>query len=211
MKTTITISCIIMLLISNFGLVSQTNTLEEQYIQTIMDERAQRDQAMTDPSRSPLTEAQMQKFSGLSYFDIDPAFKLNAILTKDRQQGMVSLTLTDNSSREFTRYGTVSFSINGRDYTFTVFVNNGLPEFGEGTGQLFMPFTDATSGNESGDNGRYIAIEAPAEGNVVELDFNRAYLTFNDYNSVIVSTMSPPTNQMPVPLTIGQRKFEDRL
>lgn len=189
--------------------MTPTAESESQYLARIEDERKQKDQKMADSSSTPLTNDQLKSFEGLSYFPVDPKFKVSARVDKaDSEQ--VPVSLTDGSEQELVKYGTASFNIDGADYTLDIFQNNKLPELKDQPGQLFIPFRDGTSGKTTSDNGRLISFEEPS-GAEVELDFNQAYNTFSAYNNNHASVMAPQQNNARRDFSVGQRKFEDRL
>lgn len=193
-------------------MISQTTPEEQAYRDSILNERALRDQKMRDPQVSPLTPAQIQRFNELSYFEVDPKYRVNARLTTDPDQERVALTMTDNSKQDFIKYGSVTFSLDGKSHTLDVFIDQNQPEFRDNPRQLFIPFKDGTSGEETSENGRYLTIKAPEQGSdVVELDFNKAYNTYNAYNRNTISFVPPAGNILEPDLAVGQRKFEDRL
>lgn len=189
--------------------MTPTAESESQYLARIEDERKQRDQKMTDSSSTPLTSDQLKSFEGLSYFPVDPKFKVNARIDKADSES-VPISLTDGSKQDFVKYGAASFRIDGDDYTFEIFKDRNLPELSDRPGQLFIPFRDGTSGNTTSDNGRLIIFDEPS-GAEVELDFNQAYNTFSAYNNNHSSVMAPQQNGARRDFSVGQRKFEDRL
>ena len=100
--------------------------------------------------------------------------------------------------------------------TFDVFQNKNLPEFGSNNSVLFIPFTDPTNSSPdpkiaTNKNGRYLQINLPASGSKVTLDFNTVENPYNAYNATFRSVIPPPGNKMMSPLTLGERKFEDRI
>jgi uncharacterized protein len=189
--------------------MTTTAESESQYLARIEDERKQMDQKMTDSSTSPLTSDQVKSFKGLSYFPVDPKFKVNARIVKSDSE-QVPVSFTDGSQQNFVKYGVASFNIDGNDYTFEIFKDRNLPELSDRPGQLFIPFRDGTSGNTTSDNGRLISFDEPA-GAEVELDFNRAYNTFSAYNNNHTGVVAPQQNNARRDFSVGQRKFEDRL
>lgn len=202
------IALTLLLLITKSSYLYSQDT--ENYFQSIRNERLQRNHVIANPESSPLSPEQVERFDSLSYFDINPEFRIMARLNKSTDQKSVSITMSDNSRRDFIRYGSVTFSIHSKEYKLDVFVNNNLPEFSD-SGQLFIPFKDGTSGTSTSAYGRYITLYAPVEDNKVVIDFNKAYNLFSDYNDRVVTIVSPPDNILPLNMSVGQRKFEDRL
>jgi len=190
-------------------MIPKNSETELQYIERIRDERIRRDQYMTNPATSPLTREQIQNFTSLEYFNIDPKFRFIAQLRRSVNE-TEPITLTDGSEREFVKYGTASFDHDGKKYTLDIFANSNLPEFDK-PDQLFIPFMDSSSGDSTSENGRYVAVEDNLGNDTIEVDFNRAYNTFSAYNSIHASITAPQRSQRPPTYSVGQRKFEDRL
>ena len=65
------------------------------------------------------------------------------------------------------------------------------------TGQLFVPFTDGTSGNETYGGGRYLDLQPTATGAYV-VDFNRAYHPYCVYDPSFVCPVPPEANRLRV-------------
>lgn len=181
---------------------------ELQYIARIKNERQQRNQLMADAAVSPLTPDQMRVFENLCYFPIDMRYKVSARFTQTPDQ-RETLTLSDNSRKDFKKYGTAEFMLDGNKYVLNIYEDPTMPELSEQPVKLFVPFADATSGISTSDKGRYIPIQEAGNG-TIELDFNRAYNTFAGYNNQHVSVLAPQQNKVRVDFSRGQRKFEDR-
>jgi uncharacterized protein len=188
---------------------SFTNETEAQYKARIEEERKRLNQVMTDQARSPLSQDQIQRFKGLDYYPVDTRFKINANLKKEEEKS-TALPMTDGSKQEFIRYGTASFNLDDDQITLEVYRDRNLPELSEQPGRLFIPFIDKTAATETSETGRFIAFEEPEQGDEVELDFNRAYNTYNGLNRSHRSMMAPDANTPKVNFSVGQRKFEDR-
>lgn len=79
--------------------------------------------------------------------------------------------------------------------------------------QLFVPFRDATSGQETYGAGRYIDLDAArdrsADGKWV-LDFNRAYNPWCVYSEDYTCPFVPQENQLAVPVCAGEKNYQKR-
>src|SRR5690606_19820929 len=73
-------------------------------------------------------------------------------------------------------------------------------------GDLFLPFQDETSGNETYGAGRYLDVTALEDGRVL-LDFNYAYHPFCAYNPSYSCPMPPVENRLPAPIRAGERNL----
>ncbi len=110
--------------------------------------------------------------------------------------------------KDFMRYGKLLFTVNDTTLTLNVYRSKSLqnnPQYGR---YLFIPFTDATTGNETYGSGRYIDImTTDIKNNAIEIDFNKAYNPYcaysNDYNCPI----PPRENFLTVAIKAGEKNF----
>ena len=72
---------------------------------------------------------------------------------------------------------------------------------------LFLPFADATSGNETYGAGRYLEIEMQNEGQLL-VDFNYAYNPYCAYNENWSCPLTPAENRLSVAIRAGESLFE---
>lgn len=183
---------------------------DEQYYSQIQQEREAKNQQFKNEASSPLASSDIDSFTSLSYFDADMAYVLTAEFNVLAEPQAVMLATTAGTKQEMIKYATVTFELNSKQYTLAVYQDKGLPEFAGSPGQLFIPFKDNTSGNETNASGRYLAVTMPGEGTTVELDFNRAINPYSAYNSEYSSVIPQKENVMKVIMAVGERKYEDR-
>ena len=81
-------------------------------------------------------------------------------------------------------------------------------EVGQRVSRLFVPFADATSGEETYAAGRYIEIDPTATG-IYVVDFNGAYHPFCYYNQEYDCPFPPAENRLPIPIRAGERLHEN--
>ena len=74
------------------------------------------------------------------------------------------------------------------------------------SGELFLPFADATSGVETYGAGRYLEPEALPDGRM-SVDFNYAYNPYCAYNERWSCPITPAENRIDVPIRGGERIF----
>jgi hypothetical protein len=164
--------------------------------------RAAKDAFFRDDPRSPLTPSQRASFGGLAYFEEDPALEVRTELEVsgvDVDEPIVMPTTT-GEQREYRRAGIVRFEVDGASARLTLF---GSPA----TAELFLPFRDATSGNETYGAGRYLEVEPPGPDGIVEVDFNLAYNPYCAYNPEWSCPIPPAENRLSVPIRAGERNF----
>lgn len=145
--------------------------------------------------KSPLLE----KFKGIESFPVDSLWRITAILVKDSFQRTISVTNVLGQTSEQKSSGKLIFTIKNVQYT--------LDALEEGS-ELFIVFSDATSGNETYPSGRFLYAKNPLEGNEVVIDFNFAInppCAFTDYATC---PLPPKQNYLPVAITAGEKYVE---
>lgn len=161
------------------------------------------------PGESPLSEAQLGKFTELDYYPVNYDYRtqgtFEALATPKSEQ----LATTSGSKITLSKVGKVIFKLQGKSYSLDVYQNNSLPEFSDSK-QLFIPFSDETNGKETTTKGRYLPVTLPVKDNIMVVDFNLAINPFYAYGESHSSIIPPQTNAMGRGVPSGERKFEDR-
>ncbi|MFO8054823.1 MAG: DUF1684 domain-containing protein [Bacteroidales bacterium] len=186
------------------------SSAQESYAEEVEKFRTERDAMFSDPAKSPLAADQLTSFEGLQYFPIDERYSVKAILKALENEDTKRLSMSAGGREKFQKYGEISFMLDGREYTMDVYRKADLPDLSDQKGELFIPFMDASSGNETSGYGRYISVEIPIEGNEIILDFNKAVNPYAAYNSTYSSPLAPDVNTIDLSLLAGERKYEDR-
>src|SRR5713226_3553373 len=104
---------------------------------------------------SPLTIGQRRAFGGLSYFESDPAYRFVVPLDPAGGGSTEEVEMSDGSTSELERAGTLRFRVDGRDVSLLAFRQED---------ELFIPFRDATSAHETYGAGRYVEAEPLEDG-----------------------------------------------
>ncbi len=150
---------------------------------------------------SPLTPEQKIDFKGLSYFPMDEKYRFIVELKEFEKQEEVEIPTTRNEIRHYIRFAYVEFEIDNQMHKLIVY----RPVEGD---YFFLPFQDATTGNESYYVGRYVEIERVSNGRY-ELDFNQAYNPLCAYNDQWNCTKVPEENKLQIPIPAGLKKYDD--
>ena len=146
---------------------------------------------------SPLTVDQRAHFEGLRYFPEDEAFRFTVSVDPEGSGAVEEVEMSDGSTDHLPRAGRVRFDV----ATERV----GLIAFAQGDG-LFIPFRDATSGDQTYGSGRYV--EAHNLGaDRYEIDFNTAYNPYCAYNENWSCPLPPRENWLDVPIRAGEMSF----
>lgn len=170
------------------------------YAEEIASWRASKDQYMRQSDESPVPPDQRASFPLLTYFPIEPEYRVPASLAVSRSNAVIEIPTSRGERRAHQRVGTLSFTLKGQPLTLTAFVEVGQ----EDMRSLFVPFGDLTNGTETYPGGRYLTLDRTATG-IYDLDFNRAYHPFCYYNPNYDCPYPPRENRLPLPIRAGER------
>jgi uncharacterized protein (DUF1684 family) len=171
------------------------------YEEEIASWRTEKDAAFRSESGSPIPAAERAAFSGLVYFDVDPAFRAPAALAESASSSQIIEMDTTAGNRERMRViGTLEFTLNGQRLVLTAFVQ----ETAQDTRRLFVPFGDATNRKETYGGGRYLDLMRSSTG-LYDLDFNRAYNPFCVYDAAYECPIPPKENRLAVEIRAGEK------
>ncbi|MCC6315714.1 MAG: DUF1684 domain-containing protein [Thermomicrobiales bacterium] len=168
----------------------------------LQDFRQRRDRLFANGDASPLTERDRERFSGLNYYPERPDLVL-ALPLETNGEGAgepVHLAMSDGAEKPYLRAGHVTFDVDGRPATLTVFTDLGR-------GHFFLPFKDATSGVETYAGGRYVEPRLRPDG-TLSLDFNYAYNPYCAYAEGWSCPIPPTENDLTVPIAAGEKAFD---
>ncbi|MCK9519019.1 MAG: DUF1684 domain-containing protein [Dehalococcoidia bacterium] len=163
--------------------------------------RKAKDEFFATHPQSPLTPEQRSEFTGLRYYDEEPAL---AIVSEPRvfeDPELVDMQTSTGETAPYLRWARVHFSVDDRDAELTVYRD-------PGSGDLFLPFQDANAGNETYGAGRYLGVDEQPDGRLL-LDFNYAYNPYCAYNDAWSCPLPPPENRLRIAIRAGERSFED--
>jgi uncharacterized protein (DUF1684 family) len=171
--------------------------------------RAGRDELFRTHPQSPLGDAARAAFTGLRYFAPDAAFRVTAQLEPVSEGEPLSIdTGGEDGVIVLRRAGVLHFRIGDADCRLTLFA---MAAYGHG---LFLPFRDATAGEQTYGGGRYLAdtvkdtdglcLEVRAGSREVELDFNYAYNPSCAYDPRWACPLAPPENRLDIAIPAGE-------
>lgn len=172
----------------------------EGYVASISGDRQAKDAYLHTAADSPLRRPGADPRS-LSYFPVDERYRIVVpqIRRPPPNDRPTALDTSDGLRRIARRIAFLDFDLHAARLTLTAF------SFGPTErGSLFVPFADATSGNETYSSGRYLDLEIEPDGSVV-LDFNRAYHPYCAYSSAYSCPLTPAENRLAVPILAGER------
>jgi uncharacterized protein (DUF1684 family) len=160
--------------------------------------RKRRDQQFKTAENSPLTPEQKERFNGLRYFPETPelGFAVELDTSGDGIDEVLTIGTVNGSAKQYIRAGRIHVDIDGTPTTLTVFKDTTR-------GHFFLPFRDATAGNETYSVGRYLEPRALPDGRL-SIDFNQAYNPYCAYNEGWSCPIPPMENRVPVAIRAGE-------
>lgn len=179
-----------------------TDTDTGDYAAQVRQEREEKDEFFGEHPRSPIPGERREGFDGLSYYDVDPALRFEVELEPFDDPEEITVETTQDGQQTYLEAGTFELSVGGETVTLTAFRPPG------GEGRLWLPFRDATSGEETYPAGRYLDLEEPddrTETGAWVVDFNRAYNPFCAYADAYECPLVPTDNWLDVPVRAGER------
>ncbi len=158
--------------------------------------------------QSALDDEQKTEFTGLKYFDYDPAFHVTARVNRDVEPKILDIELEDDGHLRMRRFGQVTFTVPTGTGTLSLFWIMGYG------GGVFLSFGDTTNRHETYGAGRYLydtikGADLGAGLDEMVLDFNYAYNPSCVYNPRWVCPLAPPENRLSFPMPVGEKNFHD--
>jgi uncharacterized protein (DUF1684 family) len=165
-------------------------------------DREQKEHYFAEHPHSPLTEDEKAAFEGLDHYPPDPDYRFEVELERfDDPETLVVATSTDGE-QEYHRVGRFTVEIAGE----TVEINAYRGDLDED--RLWVPFRDATSGDETYGAGRYLDLEPDTHRNedgTWTLDFNEAYNPTCAYSERFECPLPPMENWLDVAVEAGEK------
>ncbi len=170
------------------------------------DLRLQIDDFMGHHPQSPLTWEQRANFQGLDYYEDNDDLVFTAVVERfPADEPLIEMSTNTGDQRPYRRWGRFHFEVDGKAAALTIYSDPQGEDF-------FLPFRDATSGQETYGAGRYMDNHRPGLQPVgetkVEIDFNFAYNPYCAYNENYSCPLPPAENWLKVPILAGEKKFE---
>ena len=140
-------------------------------------------------------------FAGLSWFPIDPAYRVEATYTPYEKPKIVDVASLVGDIDKTPIPGIVTFTLNGQEYKLEPFAEPGDPQF-------WFVFRDLTSQKETYPAARFLYAPAPVNGKMM-LDFNKAVNPPCAYNPYTTCPIPTEQNRLRTRIEAGET-YESR-
>lgn len=142
------------------------------------------------------------------FFPISNTYNVPAYFEKIMDTVGFTMGTSAGTVKYFYKYGRLDFMIDGKEYLLYVYQGKELMQTEQYRDYLFVPFTDATTGNESYGSGRYLDFyKKDIQGDSLQVDFNKAYNPSCAYAAGYKCPVPPRENMLPVAIKAGEMNF----
>lgn len=172
----------------------------------IMEFQEELDESFKDPETSPLTDKHRKDFEGLDFFAPDTSYIVTARFERTPDAIPFFMPTTTDRKTQEVLFGIAHFTLNGEERQLEVYRSLELMKQEEYKDYLFLPFLDATNGEETYGGGRYIDLSIP-EGDTLVIDFNKAYNPYCAYNKKYSCPLVPRQNYLRTKVRAGVKNF----
>lgn len=142
------------------------------------------------------------------FFPVNEKYNVNCKFEKITDTVGFIMNTSAKTQKHYFKYGKLSFTIDSNTYNLFVYQSKDLMEKEKYRNYLFVPFTDATTGDESYGSGRYLEFYiADIQNNQLQLDFNKAYNPYCAYSPNYKCPIPPRENFLSVAIKAGEMNF----
>ncbi|SFB93560.1 hypothetical protein SAMN05421780_10222 [Flexibacter flexilis DSM 6793] len=181
--------------------VNSRNANPDNYKLSIAQYRQQKDEHFRTDENSPFGST--GRFKSLRYYDAAPKYKIETTLKVLKDTATFLMRMSDKQQERFRKYGFALISIDHVKDTLYFYQKQGNTE----ENMLFVPFTDATTGQSTYGAGRYLDVPVQPQGRIT-LDFNFAYNPYCAYNYNYSCPIPPRENSLRMAIEAGEMKFK---
>ena len=170
------------------------------YYQEIESAREKKDFQFSSSPQSPIPKEERRSFEALTYFPINRAYAIPAVLVRDSVKDTLSLTTSFGNPYNTVRLGKLEFNLLGKDYQLVAYQYLEV----EKRNKLFIPFRDLTTNVSTYGGGRYIDIPYTQD---ITIDFNHAYNPYCVYNESFECPFPPRENYIQLEILAGEKMY----
>jgi len=176
---------------------------EETWRRALLRFREQKDELFRDSHDSPLAHGDEAAFKGLKYFEPEPSLRFEATLQRYEGAEALIMTTSKGTRQLFNKIGYFDLVVDCMKVRVQAYQSAERED-----PSIFVPFRDATSGNESYGAARYLDFSVEHDDEYA-VDFNYAYNPYCAYSEDYICPLPPRENWFTVPIHAGEKKYHD--
>ena len=194
------IAAAVMIAMSN--LLFSGSQEDTEYVDKIQQFRLDKNKSFREGEDSPIEYK--EKFDGLAYFYPDPDFILEAKIQRIRDSVPLTILRSDGKQDNYVKYAFAIFELENKEHKVVL-----LKKADEiNSENVFLPFSDQTSGRETYPGGRYLDLVYKG-GNKLTIDFNLAYNPYCVYNYRYSCPLPPRENFIDARVRAGEKMYHE--
>jgi uncharacterized protein (DUF1684 family) len=139
-------------------------------------------------------------FKGMEYFPIDPKWRFEAKFEPYNPPKIIPIATVINTVENDSCPGAIVFDVDGKTYRLDAVMERGTDD------QLFIMFSDETSGKETYGLGRQLYTDLPKDNKVV-IDFNKAYNWPCVFTTFATCPIPPRQNRLAIRVEAGEKMY----
>ena len=145
----------------------------------------------------------------MSFFPVNEKYLINCKFERTINTPWFRMESSGPVKKNYRVYGKIYFTIHDTAVSLNIYQSQDLMATQQYRDHLFIPFTDATSGEETYESGRYIDLETgDIKNDKVLIDFNKAYNPYCAYVSGKFNCPIPPAeNRLALAIHAGEKAF----
>ena len=145
----------------------------------------------------------------MAFFPVNENYHINCKFERTINTPWFRMESSGPIKKNYRVYGKIHFTIHDTAVSLNIYQSQDLMATQQYRDHLFIPFTDATSGEETYESGRYIDLETTdIKNDRVLIDFNKAYNPYCAYVSGKFNCPIPPAeNRLAVAIRAGEKTF----
>ncbi len=167
-------------------------------------ERSEKERFFGSHWQSPIPPRDRAEFRGLDFYPPDPDYRFELELHEHERKKTVRMAYTKGGERDFVRWAEFRFRIDDEPCVLQAYKSDPEEE------NLFIPFKDATSGEETYGGGRYLDLDATrnrtAYGRWI-LDLNEAYNPWCVFSEDYTCPFVPQENWLTLSVRAGEKDY----
>jgi len=160
-----------------------------------------------DASKSPLKKKDLKNFKGLDFYKFDSTYVVKAKFKRTPNEKPFKMKTTTDRLPNYVKFGIIEFQLEGKTHELNIYQNLDILDDEGYEDYLFLPFLDNTNGEGSYAGGRYVEARIP-EGNILVIDFNKAYNPYCSYNDKYSCPIVPRENYIDANVFAGVKAFD---
>ncbi len=171
----------------------------EAYRKRILDERKEKEEFLKTSDTSPFKG---KPFNGLNYYEPDLDYKVMAKVEKIESRDYMNVPTSDGKVERYLKFAYAVFDLKGQRLKMLL-----LKKVGMGSASIiFTAFADDTSTETTYGGGRYLDLELK-NARQIEIDFNKAYNPYCDYDPRFSCPLPPRENILPIAIEAGEKNY----